>query len=231
MSPLSASTVSSLGDAYQGGELQVLVGEFSEFDAARSVLQLVAETHGLGGPEGGYTLAFPPPMERAEARRAELLGARRDVQIWVGRRVGRAALARSKEPVELVDLRWRQRRAKRIPDGMAIERRRLWFDASSVMIRKLVENLIIDVYEKNQKQAEIQKNGEYIMLAGLIIAILNQTHWPLQRETKTSLPDIKRLGDRGAHNPRYEATRQDIDQLLPGLRATVDDLLHLAGHK
>jgi hypothetical protein len=106
-----------------------------------------------------------------------------------------------------------------------------WFDASSVMIRKLVENLIIDVYEKHKKQSEIQKDGEYFMLAGLITAILGQTHWPLQRETKQALPGIKKLGDRAAHNRRYEATRQDIDQILPGLRATVDDLLHLAGHK
>jgi len=107
-----------------------------------------------------------------------------------------------------------------------------WFEASSVMIRKLIENLIIDVYEKHRHQAEIQnKDGDYLMLAGLVTAMLNQTHWPLQRETKKSLPQIKQLGDRAAHNRRYEATRQDIDQLLTGLRAAVDDLLHLAGHK
>jgi hypothetical protein len=106
-----------------------------------------------------------------------------------------------------------------------------WFDAWSVMIRKLIENLIIDVYEKANKQAEIQQNGEYLMLSGLITAILNQNHWTRQRETKRSLPDIKKLGDRAAHNRRYETQRQDIDQLLAGLRATVDDLLHLTGHK
>jgi hypothetical protein len=106
-----------------------------------------------------------------------------------------------------------------------------WFDASSVMIRKLVENLIIDVYEHHGKQAEAQKDGEYFMLNGLVTALLSQKHWTLQRETKKSLPEIKKLGDRAAHNRRYEATRQDIDQILPGLRATVDDLLHLSGQK
>ena len=107
-----------------------------------------------------------------------------------------------------------------------------WFEASSVMIRKLVENLIIDVYEKHGKQAEIHnKDGDYFSLAGLVTAIMKQSHWPLQRETKKSLPDIKKLGDRAAHNRRYEATRQDVDQVLQGLRAAVDDLLHLAGYK
>jgi hypothetical protein len=107
-----------------------------------------------------------------------------------------------------------------------------WFDACSVMIRKLVENAIIDVYERNGKQAEIRNSdGDYLMLSGLVGAILKQSHWPLGRETKKSLPAVKQLGDRAAHNRRYEATKQDIDQLIPGLRAAVDDLLHLAGHK
>jgi hypothetical protein len=108
---------------------------------------------------------------------------------------------------------------------------RRWFDASSVMIRKLIETLIIDVYEKHGKEAEIKKDGDYLMLSGLITAILNQSYWHLQRETKRELPEIKKLGDRAAHNRRYEATKQDIDQIRSGLRATVDDLLHLAGYK
>jgi hypothetical protein len=107
-----------------------------------------------------------------------------------------------------------------------------WYEASSVMIRKLVETSIIEVYEHHRKEAEIRnKNGDYLMLGDLVTAILGQTHWSLQRETKKALPDIKRLGDRAAHNRRYEANRQDIDPLLPGLRAAVDDLLHLAGYK
>jgi hypothetical protein len=109
---------------------------------------------------------------------------------------------------------------------------RRWFDASSVMIRKLIENLIIDVYEKHGKEGEIKnKDGDYLMLSGLITAILAQNHWQLQRETKKELPEIKKLGDRAAHNRRYEATKQDIDKIRSGLRATVDDLLHLAGYK
>jgi hypothetical protein len=100
------------------------------------------------------------------------------------------------------------------------------------MIRKLVENLIIDVYESKGKQGEIQNaDGDYLMLSGLVAAMLRQTHWQLQRETKRALPDIKKLGDRGARNRRYEATKQDVDNVLSGLRAAVDDMLHLAGHK
>jgi hypothetical protein len=69
------------------------------------------------------------------------------------------------------------------------------------------------------------------MLSGLVTAMLNQKYWQLQRETKRELPEIKKLGDRAAHNRRYEAMKQDIDQIRSGLRAVVDDLLHLAGYK
>jgi hypothetical protein len=107
-----------------------------------------------------------------------------------------------------------------------------WYDACSVMIRKLVETLIVEVYEKHDKGDEVRKDGDYLMLSGLIHHMLNiQKYWPLQRETKRELPDLKKLGDRAAHNRRYQATKQDIDQIRSGLRATVDDLLHLANLK
>src|SRR5262245_15917473 len=114
-----------LGDAYQGGELQVLTRELHEFDAPLTSLQLVAERRGLRRPESGQTLGFPSPLERAEAGGAELLGAGCDSQIWVGCRLHRTALARSEQPVELVDLMGHQRRAERVLDRIAIERLRL----------------------------------------------------------------------------------------------------------
>jgi len=66
------------------GELQVLTREFHEFDTTLSSLQLVAKRRGLRRPEGGQTLGFPSPLERAEAGRAELLGAGCDGEIRVG---------------------------------------------------------------------------------------------------------------------------------------------------
>jgi hypothetical protein len=109
---------------------------------------------------------------------------------------------------------------------------RRWYDACSVMLRKLVESLIIEVYEKCGKGDEIKKDGDYLMLSGLVHHILNvQKYWSLQRETKRELPDLKKLGDRAAHNRRYQATKQDIEQIRSGLRVTVDDLLHLADLK
>jgi hypothetical protein len=107
-----------------------------------------------------------------------------------------------------------------------------WYDACSIMLRKIIESLIIEVYENHGKGDDIKKDGDFFMLSGLINHLLHvQKYWSLQRETKRELPELKKLGDRAAHNRRYQATRQDIDQVRSGLRVTVDDLLHLAGFK
>jgi hypothetical protein len=104
-----------------------------------------------------------------------------------------------------------------------------WFDACSVMIRKLIEILIIEVYEARGGDAEIKDpNGDFLMLSKLVDKILAEKSWNLARDTKRALPMIKSLGDHSAHNRRYVSTRDDVDKILPGLRVIADDLLHLA---
>lgn len=107
-----------------------------------------------------------------------------------------------------------------------------WYDACSVMIRRFVETLIIELFEAKNIAARIKDgNGDFLMLQRLIDATLAEASWNLARETKRTLPLIKKLGDRSAHNRRYVATKKDVDEVIPGLRVVADDLLHLAGIK
>jgi hypothetical protein len=104
-----------------------------------------------------------------------------------------------------------------------------WYDACAVMIRRVVETLIIEVYEASGKEANIKdKDNHYFMLGGLVDKITADQSWNLGRETKAALPLLKSLGDRSAHNRRYLARKMDIDNILPGLRVVADDLIHLA---
>lgn len=104
-----------------------------------------------------------------------------------------------------------------------------WYDACAVLIRRLVETLIIEVYEKHKKAAEIQDpDGNFLMLNHLVGKLAADSTWNLGRESKAALPQLKSLGDRSAHNRRYLAKKGDIDKVLSGLRVLVDDLLHLA---
>jgi hypothetical protein len=100
------------------------------------------------------------------------------------------------------------------------------------MIRKFVEILIIEVYEKHKKAADIKdKNGDFLMLRDLITITMADSAWNLSRETKRVLPEVKSLGDRSAHNRRYIAKQADVDKVIPSLRVLADDLLHLANLK
>jgi Domain of unknown function (DUF4145) len=105
-----------------------------------------------------------------------------------------------------------------------------WYDACSVMIRRLVETIIVELYEAKGNEAAIKNAaGEFLMLNGLVDAVLAEKSWNLGREVKKTLPEIKLLGDRSAHTRRYVATKHDVDKVIGGLRVVVEDLLHLAG--
>ncbi|MGO9809592.1 MAG: DUF4145 domain-containing protein [Isosphaeraceae bacterium] len=107
-----------------------------------------------------------------------------------------------------------------------------WFDACSVMIRRFVETLVIELYEGTHKEAEIKDpNGDFLALSKLVDKTLAERSWNLSRDSKRALPLVKSLGDRSAHNRRYVATKRDVDEVIPGLRVLAEELLHLAALK
>jgi len=104
-----------------------------------------------------------------------------------------------------------------------------WYDACAVMIRRLVETLIIEVYETHGINAQIKDAaGNYWMLRDLVDAVLAEPTWTLGRATRKALPLIKDLGDKSAHNRRFTAHREDVDKVLDGLRTTVQEFIYLA---
>ena len=107
-----------------------------------------------------------------------------------------------------------------------------WLDGCSVMIRKLIETLIIEVYEHYGLTEKIKDtNGDFFLLDSLIGVILIEDKWTLGRETKKALPKIKKLGDRSAHARRYVAIPGDIEKIIEDIRITVQELIFLAGLK
>ena len=105
-----------------------------------------------------------------------------------------------------------------------------WYDACSVMMRKLVEALIIEVFEERGMVAKIQTAaGDFLQLEVLIGKVIGEPTWNLSRTTKRALSDVKGLGDNSAHGRRFAAHRGDIDNLKIGFRTAVQELVHLAG--
>lgn len=106
-----------------------------------------------------------------------------------------------------------------------------WFDACAVMIRRLLETLIIEVFEHHNIEHKIKRNGDYVYLRDLISITLAETSWTLGRNTKTALPKLKDIGDKSAHSRRFNAVRNDIDDIKAELRTVLQELLILANLK
>jgi DNA-binding Lrp family transcriptional regulator len=104
------------------------------------------------------------------------------------------------------------------------------YDCCAVMCRRLLETLIIEVYEaKGDIQRLKQADGNFFMFSGLKSVIENDMNISLSRNTRQGLNDFKRLGDLSAHSRRFNARKDDIDRIADGLRVASEELLHLAG--
>jgi hypothetical protein len=106
-----------------------------------------------------------------------------------------------------------------------------WFDACAVMIRRLLETLIIEIFEHHNIEDKIKKNGDYMFLRDMINVTLAETKLNIGRNVKTALPKLKDIGDKSAHSRRFTAIRHDIDDIKTELRTVIQEFLVLAGMK
>lgn len=103
------------------------------------------------------------------------------------------------------------------------------FDGAAVLIRRLIETLLIECYEKLGFQDYIKKDDRYFMLAAIVEdAIDNKRLSMLGRDVKSYLTKGKLMGDRSAHTRRYNAVKADLDGIRDDLRLTIDELINLA---
>lgn len=103
------------------------------------------------------------------------------------------------------------------------------YDACAVMMRRLLEILIIEVFEHQGIEQKIKGgSGDFLHLGDMIPAVLAETRLNLGRNTKTALPRLKDIGDKSAHGRRYNAKRVYIDELIIDLRTVAEELLYLA---
>jgi hypothetical protein len=107
-----------------------------------------------------------------------------------------------------------------------------WNDACAVMVRRLIETLIIEAFEKNSIAHKIKNtNGDFFFLSDLISRCLGEPKWNLTRGCKHALPKLKDIGDKSAHSRRYVAQRGDLAPLLADIRLVVQEMIFLAGLK
>ena len=103
-----------------------------------------------------------------------------------------------------------------------------FYDASAVLIRRLLESLIIEVFISKKLVHEIRVNNAFLMLDKLVSKICNHQQIVLSRNAPKSMEAIKSLGDTAAHDRTYITVQADIDDVKQQIRRTIRELLVLA---
>jgi len=104
-----------------------------------------------------------------------------------------------------------------------------FYDACAVMIRRLMESLIIEIFFTQSRVSEIKSNNVIISLDRLIDKITNDSQIHLGRNTPKGMHLIKDLGDTAAHDRTYITRKEDIDDNKNSIRKVINELLVLAG--
>ncbi len=103
------------------------------------------------------------------------------------------------------------------------------YDACFVLLRKIIEILIIELFEKEKIEDKIiDEDGNYFMLKKLIICFQKEQKFKkiFSRNINEALPKIKKNGDLSAHNRRFIARKADIDRLRDDFRIVFEELIH-----
>ena len=105
-----------------------------------------------------------------------------------------------------------------------------WRDACAVMMRRLLEIVIIEAFEKKGVSSKIKDaDDNHFQLSKLIDLALAEPKFSLSRNTKRALPKLRDAGHRSAHGRYFLAAPEDIDKMQKDCRLALEEFLHLAG--
>lgn len=100
------------------------------------------------------------------------------------------------------------------------------YDATLVLMRKLIETLIIEIFERFGIDNEIKDNsGTFFYLSDLIPAYIASTKWNVSRNLDKNIIKVKKYGDLSAHNRRFLAKKSDIDDFKFELRQVIQEIV------
>jgi hypothetical protein len=106
-----------------------------------------------------------------------------------------------------------------------------FYDGCAALSRRLMESLIIEVYVCRDRHREIQNNGTFLQLDGLINYIVADKTITLSRNSPKAMQEVKQLGDTAAHDRVYITPQIDIDDTKVRYRHLIQELLNLSGIK
>lgn len=106
-----------------------------------------------------------------------------------------------------------------------------WYEAAAMVLRRLVETLIIELYSRRGWTIEVQDPAtkEFLLLKALIDKINGDPRLHMQRRTIDGLNKVKELGDTAAHDFKIRIRKSDLDGIQSSVRLTVERLIFTIG--
>lgn len=106
------------------------------------------------------------------------------------------------------------------------------FDCTAVMMRRLLEGLLVLVYQNNGIEEEItEKSGWHYTLDKIIKNAVQNSTLALSAGTKRDMAIFKDIGNYSAHKIWYNTTKQDIEPHILKYRVIIEELMYKAGLK
>jgi hypothetical protein len=102
------------------------------------------------------------------------------------------------------------------------------FDACGVMVRRLLETLIIEVFEKKGIAEKIKdSSGNFFMFTDLVSKLINTPETPVGRATKKELSTIATVLNNCAHSRTFNISKTQLVQYQAFVVIAVQELMGL----
>ncbi|MDO8600521.1 MAG: DUF4145 domain-containing protein [bacterium] len=102
-----------------------------------------------------------------------------------------------------------------------------FYDASAVILRRLLETLIIEIYIEKKQAPKIKNDTTFKSLDKLLTIITNDPDINLSRGAPKSMQLIKDIGDNAAHSRSYITPQEDIDDNKLKIRRIISELIQM----
>lgn len=104
------------------------------------------------------------------------------------------------------------------------------FDCTAVMMRRLMEVLIILMFQNKQIENKIldKKGNNYVNLEKMIKIANSEKIFKLSKNTQQDMDIFRELGNLSAHKIWYNSTKKDIETLILRYRAMIEELMYKA---
>jgi len=99
------------------------------------------------------------------------------------------------------------------------------YNSCAVMMRKLFESLIIELYESKKREDIIRNGSDFLPFAELINKVKTTNLWNPSRNFKNGIDCVKALGDVCAHNRKFNAKKSDITDIKEKIRQSLEELV------